>query len=230
MTVEELKIVYEDNHIIAVNKPSGMLVQGDKTGDETLGDVVKQYIKAKYNKAGEVFLGVVHRIDRPVSGVVLYARTTKALQRLNEMFKSREIQKTYWAIVQNRPAQEEGLLVNWLKKNEAKNMSSVYKEGTTGALKCELEYKMIGESENYFLLEINPHTGRHHQIRVQLSNMGSPIKGDLKYGSKRSNRDGSICLHARGVQFIHPVKKEPIVITAPVPEDNLWKAFEEMVR
>jgi 23S rRNA pseudouridine1911/1915/1917 synthase len=230
MTVEELKIVYEDNHIIAVNKPSGMLVQGDKTGDETLGDVVKKYIKAKYDKAGEVFLGVVHRIDRPVSGVVLYARTTKALTRLNEMFQKREIQKTYWAIVQNRPPKESDLLVNWLKKNEAKNMSSVYSPDTTGALKCELEYKLIAESENYYLLEINPHTGRHHQIRVQLSTIGCVIKGDLKYGAKRSNKDGSICLHARSVQFIHPVKKEPIVITAPVPEDNLWKAFEEMAR
>ena len=230
MTVEELKVIYEDNHILAVNKPSGMLVQGDKTGDETLGDIVKQYIKIHYNKAGEVFLGVVHRIDRPVSGVVLYARTTKALQRLNEMFQKREIQKTYWAIVQSRPPKESDLLVNWLKKNEEKNMSRVYNEDTKGALKCELEYKLIAESENYFLLEINPHTGRHHQIRVQLSHIGCIIKGDLKYGAKRSNKDGSICLHARQVQFIHPVKKEPIVITAPVPDDNLWKAFEEMVK
>ncbi|MBS1624296.1 MAG: RNA pseudouridine synthase [Bacteroidetes bacterium] len=228
MTVSDLQILYEDNHIIAVNKPAGMLVQGDKTGDETLGDIVKQYIKAKYEKPGEVFLGIVHRIDRPVSGLVLFARTTKALQRLNEMFQKREIQKTYWAIVQSPPAQEQDVLVDWLRKNEEKNASYVYPEGTKGALRCELEYKLLASSDNYYLLEVDPHTGRHHQIRVQLSHMGCIIKGDLKYGAKRSNRDGSICLHARAIQFIHPVKKENIQITAPVPEDNLWKAFEEM--
>jgi len=230
MTVPDLKILYEDNHIIAVNKPAGMLVQGDKTGDETLGDIVKQYIKEKYEKPGEVFLGVVHRIDRPVSGVVLYARTTKALQRLNEMFQKREIQKTYWAIVQARPEKESDLLVNYLRKNEEKNMSRVVSAETKGALKCELEYKLIAESDNYWLLEVDPHTGRHHQIRVQLANIGCIIKGDLKYGAKRSNKDASICLHARHIQFIHPVKKEPVSITAPVPNDNLWKSFEEMVK
>lgn len=229
MTVDDLHILYEDNHIIAVNKPAGMLVQGDKTGDETLGDIVKQYIKAKYDKPGEVFLGIVHRIDRPVSGLVLFARTTKALQRLNEMFQKREIQKTYWAIVQSPPAQEQGVLVDWLRKNEEKNASYVYPEGTKGALRCELEYKLLASSDNYYLLEVDPHTGRHHQIRVQLSHMGCIIKGDLKYGAKRSNRDASICLHARAIEFIHPVKKESIQITAPVPEDNLWKAFEQMV-
>ena len=228
MTVQDLQILYEDNHIVAVNKPAGMLVQGDKTGDETLGDIVKQYIKIQYEKPGEVFLGVVHRIDRPVSGVVLYARTTKALTRLNEMFQKREIQKTYWAIVQSRPEQESGHLVNWLKKNEAKNTSYVLDADIKGALKCELEYKLIAESENYCLLEVDPHTGRHHQIRVQLSHMGCIIKGDLKYGAKRSNKDASICLHARHIAFIHPVKKEPLSITAPVPDDNLWKAFEAM--
>ena len=229
MTVQDLKILYEDNHIIAVNKPAGMLVQGDKTGDETLGDIVKQYLKEKYEKPGEVFLGVVHRIDRPVSGIVLYARTTKALTRLNEMFQKREIQKTYWAIVQTRPENETGLLINWLKKNEAKNTSYVVDPELKGALKCELEYKLIAESENYFLLEVDPRTGRHHQIRVQLSKMGCIIKGDLKYGAKRSNKDASICLHARMIEFIHPVKKENIHITAPVPDDSLWKAFEEMI-
>ncbi|MBS1619533.1 MAG: RNA pseudouridine synthase [Bacteroidetes bacterium] len=229
MTVDDLRILYEDNHIIAVNKPAGMLVQGDKTGDETLGDIVKQYIKAKYDKPGEVFLGIVHRIDRPVSGLVLFARTTKALQRLNEMFQKREIQKTYWAIVQSPPAQQQGVLVDWLRKNEEKNASYVYPEGTKGALRCELEYKLLASSDNYYLLEVDPHTGRHHQIRVQLSHMGCIIKGDLKYGAKRSNRDASICLHARAIEFIHPVKKESVRITAPVPEDNLWKAFEQMV-
>jgi 23S rRNA pseudouridine1911/1915/1917 synthase len=230
MTVADLQILYEDNHIIAVNKPAGMLVQGDKTGDETLGDIVKQYVKIKFDKPGEVFLGVVHRIDRPVSGVVLYARTTKALQRLNEMFQKREIQKTYWTIVQSRPPKDTDLLVDYLRRNEEKNMSRVVSPDTKGALKCELTYKLIGESENYFLLEIDPHTGRHHQIRVQLSHIGCIIKGDLKYGAKRSNKDASICLHARHIEFIHPVKKESIHITAPVPDDNLWKAFEEMVR
>lgn len=229
MTVADLDILYEDNHIIAVNKPAGMLVQGDKTGDETLGDVLKKYIKQKYEKPGEVFLGVVHRIDRPVSGVVLYARTSKALARLNEMFQKREIQKTYWAIVQNRPAKEQDRLIHWLKKNEEKNMSRAYNEEGKGALRCELEYKLIASSDNYYLLEVDPHTGRHHQIRVQLSTMGCPIKGDLKYGAKRSNKDASICLHARQIEFIHPVKKEPIIITAPVPNDSLWRAFEGMV-
>ena len=229
MTVQDLKVLYEDNHIVAVNKPAGMLVQGDKTGDETIGDIVKQYIKEKYEKPGEVFLGVVHRIDRPVSGIVLFARTTKALQRLNEMFQKREIQKTYWAVVQSRPEKESGLLVDYLIKNEQKNMSRVVSPDTKGALKCELEYKLLAESDNYWLLEVDPHTGRHHQIRVQLSHMGCTIKGDLKYGAKRSNRDASICLHARMIQFIHPVKKEEILITAPVPDDNLWRSFEERV-
>ena len=229
MTVSDLKILYSDNHIIAVNKPAGMLVQGDKTGDETLGDVVKQYIKQEYDKPGEVFLGVVHRIDRPVSGIVLYARTSKALTRLNEMFQKREIQKTYWAIVQSRPAKENDVLINYLKKNEEKNMSRVYREDTKGALKCELEYNLVASSDNYFMQEVDPHTGRHHQIRVQLANIGCIIKGDLKYGAKRSNKDASICLHARKVQFLHPVRKEEIIITAPVPEDPLWKAFEGMV-
>ncbi len=226
MQVSDLKIIYEDNHIIAVNKPSGMLVQGDKTGDETLGDVVKKYLKEKYQKPGEVYLGVTHRIDRPVSGVLLFARTSKALTRLNELFKSRDMKKTYWAIVQNRPAKEEDTLTHWLKKNEAKNMSKAFAKETDGALKCILDYKLISSIDNYHLLEINPHTGRHHQIRVQLAAIGSPIKGDLKYGSKRSNKDGSISLHARKINFEHPVKKEPIEIIAEVPEDVVWRAFK----
>ncbi len=226
MQVSDLKIIYEDNHIIAVNKPSGMLVQGDKTGDETLGDVVKKYLKEKYQKPGDVYLGVTHRIDRPVSGVLLFARTSKALTRLNELFKSRDMKKTYWAIVQNRPAKEEDTLTHWLKKNEAKNMSKAFAKETDGALKCILDYKLISSIDNYHLLEINPHTGRHHQIRVQLAAIGSPIKGDLKYGSKRSNKDGSISLHARKINFEHPVKKEPIEIIAEVPEDVVWRAFK----
>jgi 23S rRNA pseudouridine1911/1915/1917 synthase len=226
MQVSDLKIIYEDNHIIAVNKPSGMLVQGDKTGDETLGDVVKKYLKEKYQKPGDVYLGVTHRIDRPVSGVLLFARTSKALTRLNELFKSRDMKKTYWAIVQNRPAKEEDTLTHWLKKNEAKNMSKAFAKETDGALKCSLDYKLISSIDNYHLLEINPHTGRHHQIRVQLAAIGSPIKGDLKYGSKRSNKDGSISLHARKINFEHPVKKEPIEIIAEVPEDVVWRAFK----
>jgi 23S rRNA pseudouridine1911/1915/1917 synthase len=203
-----------------------MLVQGDKTGDETLGDVVKKYLKEKYQKPGDVYLGVTHRIDRPVSGVLLFARTSKALTRLNELFKSRDMKKTYWAIVQNRPAKEEDTLTHWLKKNEAKNMSKAFAKETDGALKCSLDYKLISSIDNYHLLEINPHTGRHHQIRVQLAAIGSPIKGDLKYGSKRSNKDGSISLHARKINFEHPVKKEPIEIIAEVPEDVVWRAFK----
>lgn len=226
MQDSDLKIIYEDNHIIAVNKPSGMLVQGDKTGDETLGEVVKKYLKEKYQKPGDVYLGVTHRIDRPVSGVLLFARTSKALTRLNELFKSRDMKKTYWAIVQNRPAKEEDTLTHWLKKNEAKNMSKAFAKETDGALKCSLDYKLISSIDNYHLLEINPHTGRHHQIRVQLAAIGSPIKGDLKYGSKRSNKDGSISLHARKIKFEHPVKKEPIEIIAEVPEDVVWRAFK----
>lgn len=229
MTLDELQVLYEDNHIIAVNKPAGMLVQVDKTGDETLGDVVKQYLKIKYEKPGDVFLGVVHRIDRPVSGVVLYARTSKGLARLNEMFQKREIQKTYWAIVQGQPPKEQDTLINWLLKNQEKNTSYVVPSETKGALRCELEYRLIAVSDNYRLLEVEPHTGRHHQIRVQLSNIGCPIKGDLKYGARRSNPNASICLHARHTEFVHPVKKEIVSITAPVPKDNLWSAFEAML-
>jgi 23S rRNA pseudouridine1911/1915/1917 synthase len=220
-----IQVLFEDNHIIAVNKRPSDIVQGDKTGDAPLSDFVKQYIKEKYNKQGEVFLGTVHRIDRPVSGIVLFARTSKALTRLNAMFQTKEIQKTYWAVVKNKPPHISGKLVHYLKKNEAKNMSKAYDKETPGALRSELDYELICNSDNYYLLEVKPLTGRHHQIRVQLSAMGCPIKGDLKYGFDRSNKDASIHLHARKVEFIHPVKNEPVIIIAPPPNEVLWMEF-----
>ncbi|MCW3072592.1 MAG: pseudouridine synthase [Bacteroidetes bacterium] len=227
--MNKLEVLYEDNHIIAVNKRPSDIVQGDKTGDAPLSDFVKQYVKDKYNKPGEVFIGTVHRIDRPVSGIVLFARTSKALARLNQMFQTREIQKTYWAVVKNKPAKESGKLVHYLKKNEAKNMSKAFDNEQSGALRSELDYKLICSSDNYYLLEITPLTGRHHQIRVQLASMGCPIKGDLKYGFNRSNKDASIHLHARKIEFIHPVKKEPVVIVAPPPDEVLWNEFVKRV-
>lgn len=225
-----VKILYEDNHIVAVNKRPSDIVQGDKTGDTPLGDFVKEYLKEKYDKPGDVFLGVTHRIDRPVSGVVLFARTSKALARLNEMFKTKEIKKTYWAVVKNKPPNETGTLVHFLKKNEVKNVSKAYSVETTGALRCELDYKIICSSDNYHLLEINPHTGRHHQIRVQLSAIGCPIKGDIKYGFNRTNIDASIHLHARKVEFIHPIKKELTTVIADPPKEALWNYFMEQVK
>lgn len=225
-----IQVLFEDNHIIAVNKRPSDIVQGDKTGDAPMGDFVKKYLKEKYDKPGDVFLGVTHRIDRPVSGAVLFARTSKALTRLNEMFKTKEIKKTYWAVVKNKPPLESGTLVHFLKKNEAKNMSKAYKEETMGALRCELDYKILFSSDNYHLLEINPHTGRHHQIRVQLSAIGCPIKGDIKYGFNRTNSDASIHLHARAVEFIHPVKKEPVIIVADPPKEALWDYFIEQIK
>jgi len=220
------EILYEDNHLIAVNKKAGDIVQGDKTGDRPLGEFIKDYIKSKYQKPGSAFLGVVHRIDRPVTGVVLFARTSKALERMNEMFREKKIQKTYWAVVKNPPPDESGTLIHYLKKDEAKNKSRAYESETAGSLRSWLDYKVIGKSDRYFLLEISPQTGRHHQIRVQLAFIGCPIKGDLKYGFDRNNEDGSIHLHARKISFMHPVKKEEISITAPVPEEKLWKYFE----
>lgn len=219
------EILYEDNHIIAINKQASQIVQGDKTGDKPLVDLLKDYIKKRDNKPGNVFVGVAHRLDRPVSGVILFAKTSKALTRLNELIKNRELDKTYWSIVKNKPAQDSELLINYLIKNEKQNKSYVCDKEQKGALKAELEYKMLAKSTNYYLLEIKLYTGRHHQIRVQLSNIGCPIKGDLKYGFARSNPDASISLHARSVEFIHPIKKETIKIIAPVPEDNLWKSF-----
>ena len=221
-----MDVVYEDNHLIIVNKSSSEIVQGDKTGDKPLAEMVKEYIKQKYHKPGNVFLGVVHRLDRPVSGLVVFARTSKALARLNEMFRTKEVHKTYWAIVGNCPPTEEGELVHWLVRNEKQNKSYAYDKEKSEAKKAILDYKLIGRSERYFLLEEDLKTGRHHQIRCQLAKMGCPIKGDLKYGSPRSNPDGSICLHARRVRFVHPVSKQEIDVEAPVPEGNLWHSFQ----
>ena len=220
-----LEVLYEDNHIIAVNKKPSDIVQGDKTGDRPLGEFVKDYIKKKYNKPGEVFLGVVHRLDRPVSGVILFARTSKALSRLNELFRSKQVQKTYWAVVKNKPNPTKDNLVHYLKKNQQKNKSTAFNREEEGTLKSYLSYQLIKSLDNYHLLEVLPKTGRHHQIRVQLSKIGSPIKGDIKYGSDRTNKDASIHLHARKIEFIHPVKKEPISISATPPKkDSIWKA------
>jgi 23S rRNA pseudouridine1911/1915/1917 synthase len=221
-----MKVLYEDNHIIVVNKQSGEIVQGDKTGDTPLSDIVKAYLKEKYNKPGNVFLGVVHRLDRPVSGVVLFAKTSKALPRLNKIFAEHEkVKKTYWAIVANKPPQESGTLTHWLTRNEKTNTAKAYDREVPNSKKAVLDYRLIAASERYFLLEIQLHTGRHHQIRCQLAKMGCPIKGDLKYGAPRSNPDGSICLHARHLELVHPVSHEAISITAPVPQDALWRAF-----
>ena len=221
-----MTVVYEDNHIVVVNKPSSEIVQGDKTGDTPLSEMVKQYLKEKYNKPGNVFIGVTHRLDRPVSGLVVFAKTSKALPRLNEMFRNGEVKKTYWAIVKECPKETEGELVHYLVRNEKQNKSYAYDKEVKNSKKAVLHYKLIGHSQNYYLLEVDLKTGRHHQIRCQLAKMGCPIKGDLKYGSPRSNPDGSICLHARTVQFVHPVSKEMIRLTAPVPEGNLWNGFE----
>lgn len=225
-----MTVLYEDNHIIAVNKTCSEIVQGDKTGDTPLSEIVKAYIKEKYNKPGEVFLGVTHRLDRPTSGVVLFARTSKALTRLNAMFQSHEqIQKTYWAIVQGAPKMPEGRLENWLIRNEQQNKSYIVKPNANNAKKAILNYRTLVRGDNYTLLEINLETGRHHQIRCQLAAIGCPIKGDLKYGAKRSNPDGGISLHARQIAFIHPVSKQPICITAPVPNDSLWQQLAALV-
>lgn len=225
-----MTVLYEDNHIIAVNKTCNEIVQGDKTGDTPLSDIVKAYIKTKYNKPGEVFLGVTHRLDRPTSGVVLFARTSKALTRLNEMFKSHEqIKKTYWAIVQGAPKQPEARLENWLTRNEQLNKSFIAKPGAKEAKQAVLSYRTLARGEHYSLLEVKLDTGRHHQIRCQLAAIGCPIKGDLKYGAKRSNPDGGICLHARQIEFIHPVSKIPLCITAPLPEDSLWQQFAALL-
>ena len=221
-----MTVVYEDNHIVVVNKTSSEIVQGDKTGDTPLSEMVKQYLKEKYNKPGNVFIGVTHRLDRPVSGLVVFAKTSKALPRLNEMFRNGEVKKTYWAIVKECPKETEGELVHYLVRNEKQNKSYAYDKEVKNSKKAVLHYKLIGHSQNYYLLEVDLKTGRHHQIRCQLAKMGCPIKGDLKYGSPRSNPDGSICLHARTVQFVHPVSKGMLRLTAPVPEGNLWNGFE----
>ena len=220
-----MQVLYEDNHIIIVNKESGEIVQGDKTGDVPLSDIVKQYIKETHAKPGAVFLGVVHRLDRPVSGVVVFAKTSKALTRLNNMFRDGEIHKTYWALCSNRPEKIEGELDNWLVRNEKQNRSYVYDKEKPNAKRARLHYQVIGATDRYTLIEVHLMTGRHHQIRSQLAHIGCPIKGDLKYGAKRSNPDGSISLLARRVEFIHPVSKEKIIVEAPLPNDNIWKGI-----
>lgn len=222
-----MNVVYEDNHIIIVNKQSGEIVQGDKTGDTPLSDIVKQYIKEKYNKPGNVFLGVVHRLDRPVSGLVVFAKTSKALSRLNEMFRTGDVHKTYWAIVKKNDIAPEATLTDWLTRNEQQNKSYAHNREVPGAKKAVLSYKVRSMSDNYMLLEVRLMTGRHHQIRCQLAHMGCPIKGDLKYGSPRSNPDGSISLMSRRVEFVHPVSKETIAVEAPVPDDRLWQALAQ---
>ncbi len=219
-----LQVLFEDNHIIVVNKRAGDIVQGDKTRDKPLSDVVKEYIAEKYNKPGNVYLGVVHRLDRPTTGVVIFSKTSKALPRLNKLFADKEAKKNYWAVVKNKPTKGNGTLIHWLKKNPKNNKSTPYPKEIKESKKAILHYKVLKSLNNYHLLEINLETGRHHQIRTQLSSIGSPIKGDLKYGFNRSNPDASIHLHARHISFIHPVKKEPINITAPPPSDAIWDA------
>ena len=223
-TKNNLEVLFEDNHLLIVNKKSGDIVQGDKTGDKPLSEVVKEYIKEKYNKPGDVFLGVVHRLDRPTSGIIIFARTSKALERLNKMLRDRVISKTYWAIIKNNPKKVKDTLIHFLKKNPKNNKSTVFTKKTEGSKKAILHFTIKKKLDNYSLLEIDLETGRHHQIRAQLSFIGSPIKGDLKYGASRSNKDGSIHLHARTINFTHPVSKKTITIIAPVPNEVIWNA------
>lgn len=224
-----MEVLYEDNHILIVSKRSGEIVQGDKTGDEPLSEMVKAYIKETCHKTGNVFLGVVHRLDRPVSGLVLFARTSKALSRLSEMFRTRDVHKTYWAIVTAPPKVTEGRLTHWLTRDEKTNKARAYDREVPGSKQAVLDYRVLATSDRYCLVEVLLHTGRHHQIRCQLSKIGCPIKGDLKYGAARSNPDGSISLHARRLSFCHPVSKVEIDLTAPVPHDKLWQYFEQQV-
>ncbi len=220
-----MQVVYEDNHIIIVFKQSGEIVQGDKTGDRPLSETVKEYIKAKYHKPGNVFLGVVHRLDRPVAGLVVFARTSKALARLNEMFRKGDIHKTYWAITKNMPKEPQATLTNWIVRNERQNKSYAYDREVPDSKKALLSYRVIGHTDHYHLLEVHLMTGRHHQIRCQLAHIGCPIKGDLKYGAQRSNPDGSISLLSHEMTFVHPVSKETVHVVAPLPDDNLWRAL-----
>ena len=220
-----MQVVYEDNHIIIVFKQSGEIVQGDKTGDRPLSETVKEYIKAKYHKPGNVFLGVVHRLDRPVAGLVVFARTSKALARLNEMFRKGDIHKTYWAITKNMPKEPQATLTNWIVRNERQNKSYAYDREVPDSKKALLSYRVIGHTDHYHLLEVHLMTGRHHQIRCQLAHIGCPIKGDLKYGAQRSNPDGSISLLSHEMTFVHPVSKETVHVVAPRPDDNLWRAL-----
>jgi 23S rRNA pseudouridine1911/1915/1917 synthase len=218
-------IVHEDNHLIVVNKKAGVPSQGDKSGDTSLTDYVREYIRVQYQKPGNVFTGLIHRLDRPVSGLVLLAKTSKALERMNKVFHDRQIQKVYWAIVKNKPSEPEGKLVHWLTRNQQKNLTRAHKTEVADSQRAELDYRLIASIENYHLLEVRPLTGRQHQIRVQLAAMGTPIKGDIKYGFDRTNKDGSICLHARRLSFEHPIQKTPIEYTAPVPESDIWTKF-----
>ncbi|MFN5460966.1 MAG: RluA family pseudouridine synthase [Bacteroidota bacterium] len=217
-------VLFEDNHFIAVNKKPGEIIQGDKTGDEPLSETVKKYLKEKYKKPGEAFVGVAHRLDRPVSGAVVFAKTSKGLARFNELIRDRHVKKTYWAVVKNLPKETQGNLIHYLEKNEQKNKSFAFDKDGKNRLRAELKYHVLVSIENYHLIEIELITGRHHQIRCQFSSIGCPIKGDLKYGFERSNKDGSIHLHARKIEFIHPVKQHPIVITAKVPDETVWAA------
>lgn len=226
MEKRKLEVLFEDNHLIAINKRSGDLVQGDETGDEPLSENVKQYIQHKYKKPGDAFLGVVHRLDRPVSGVVVFARTSKALERMNALFQKRETKKTYWAIVDTKPKQSQSTLIHWLRKNEQVNKVTLFDKETPDALRCELSYRTLQERNGLFLLEVLPVTGRSHQIRAQLASMGNPIVGDLKYGSREALGQ-SICLHAQRLEFVHPVKKEAIIITANTPINQFWKLFAQ---
>jgi len=223
----EKQIIFEDNHLIVVNKQPGQIVQGDKTGDMPLSEKLKEHIKIRDQKPGNVFVGVVHRLDRPVSGIVVFAKTSKALSRMNELFKTREAHKTYWAVVKNKPKDQSGSLIHYLTKNEKQNKSYASDFEKKGSLKSELNYNLIAKSDTYYLLEVNPLTGRHHQIRVQLSSMGCPIKGDLKYGFNRSNADASIHLHARQLRFMHPIRQVELLLVAPVPNEIVWKSLEE---
>ncbi len=225
-----MRIIFEDNHLLVINKDAGVLVQGDKTGDTPLSDLAKAYVKEKYQKPGEVFMGVIHRIDRPVSGLVLMARTSKALERMNEQFKNREIEKKYLAVVRNRPAANAGNLVHWLIKNPETNVTKAYEKEVPNSMRSELNYKLIGELDGFYLLEVNPITGRPHQIRVQLASMNCPIVGDNKYGYPRGNKDKSICLHAHQVKFMHPVKKEEMQLYAALPQDNFWQKFLPLIK
>lgn len=227
--ITDADVLYEDNHVIAVNKRAGDIVQEDETGDEPLDEKVKKYLTKKYNKPNGAFLGVVHRLDRPVSGVILFAKTSKALDRINQLFKSREMQKTYYAVVRKRPEPPEGNLVHWLVKNPQKNVTKAYAEENNNGQRSELNYRLAGELEGYYLIEVNPITGRPHQIRVQLSSLGCPIVGDNKYGYPRGSLRKSICLHARRLRFVHPIKKEPIEIVASLPKDGFWEKFERMI-
>jgi 23S rRNA pseudouridine1911/1915/1917 synthase len=225
-----MRIIFEDNHLLVINKDAGVLVQGDKTGDTPLSDLAKAYVKEKYQKPGEVFMGVIHRIDRPVSGLVLMARTSKALERMNEQFKNREIEKKYLAVVRNRPPANAGNLVHWLIKNPETNVTKAYEKEVPNSMRSELNYKLIGELDGFYLLEVNPITGRPHQIRVQLASMNCPIVGDNKYGYPRGNKDKSICLHAHQVKFMHPVKKEEMQLFAALPQDNFWQKFLPLIK